>query len=144
MKRQPQRLSRQWWKQKTFAWTTRKTLGLLNTSSPPSCILYLSVCAVHLGNHDLSVTPLLSPQSTLPLHVPRASWGKCPVYWWMHMAMGKRKTNTGSLWPEHTHAYKRMHTDAQSYTAPLKYVAVYMYSISTMYSLRCCTLHVDL
>lgn len=36
------------------------------------------------------------------------------------------------------------HRDAQSNTVPVKQVAVYMYSISTMYSLRCCNLHVDL
>lgn len=145
MNRRPQRLPHRWWRQKTFAWTTGKILGCSTphlhhrASSTSQCVLCIQKTMTYQW-------PLYCPpQSSSSLHVPRASWGECRselnatdgrTWQW-----GKTKQ---TLWHKHTHTYECMHTDAQSYTAPLKYVAVYMYSISTMYSLRCCTLHADL
>lgn len=137
-----------WWRQKTFAWTAGEILACWTphlhhlASSTSQCVL----CIQKIMTPYLQ-SPILSPQSTSPLHVPRASWGErhpsVECYWWTQWN-GWEKTKPCSLW--HTlNKYKRMHTDAQSYTVPLKYVAVYMYSISTsMYSLRCCPLHADL
>lgn len=128
--------------EQTFAWTTGKirvTEHVISTVVHP---LPLNVCCASRKSWLIIDPSICSPQSTSPLHVPRASWGECRSaferYWWTHMAMGK------TLWHKHTHTCERMHTDAQSNTVPRKYVAVYMYSISTMYSLRCCNLHVDL
>lgn len=88
--------------------------------------------------------PLLSPlpqESTFLLHVPLEP----------REEISALNALDGSIWQwqkpnqcPNNYTYMSMHRDAQSYTMPLKYVAVYMYSMSSMYSLRCCTLHVDL
>lgn len=103
------------------------------------CASSTSQCsAVHQEIHVFTLTPPLLPHvsAACPSRASRGEFSiKC--FGWIYMAMGETNVQTS------THIW-RMHRDAQSYTMPLKYVAVYMYTMSSMYSLRCCTLHVDL
>lgn len=144
MNRRPQRWTPHWWRRKPSAWTTGRILARwtphlhYHASSTSQCVLCIE------ESMSFRWPPLLSPLFSAACPY-RALWGEFSVgcHWCMHMAMGKTKQ---MLTLKHSQyiLYERMHTDAQSYTAPLKYFAVYMYSMSTMYSLRCCTLHVDL
>lgn len=104
----------------------RKNTSSLNSSSPLSCILYLSVCAVHPEIHVFSVTPppLMSPQSTFSAACPyRASGEEFSVecYWCMRIAMGKC-----SLWNTHNtyciSACIQMHNPTQHHSNTLLYI----------------------
>lgn len=97
-----------WWRQKTFAWTGEQRKHELAEHLTIVHPLPLSVCAVHWGLHDFSATPLLSPKSTAPPHVPRASWKSVAQRWLLLMDINgnvENKTNTSSLWHEHSHTY---------------------------------------
>ena len=94
--------------EQTFAWTTGGNTWFLNTSSRPASILYLSTCA----DPSAVYAPL---QSTLLLHVPRASCEEClsvfERYWGTHLAKGK--TRQTLQFDTNILTFERRHTDAE-------------------------------
>lgn len=145
---QPQRFNPRRWRQKNLCMDNREDTSLWNTSSPASCILYLLVCVLCIKDIMTFQWLLFSSHSTVHRCMSSQSHGESVaqhLMLLMDLTLGGKQNKPLVHFDTNTVAQpvQRMHTDSRSYAAALRYIAVYMYSIFTMYSHRSCTLHVE-
>lgn len=133
MNRQPERLSLTGEDRKPLHGQQGKWNLVEHLTSTVVHPLPLSVCCASRNSWlfcDPSTVPAAHCSAACPQSLMRRVLLSDECYWWMHMAMGK--INACSLWHKQNHTSKHIHTDAQSYTASLRYVTVY---ICTVYPL---------